>query len=133
MARAPVPKEGKDPTDEFFANLSSVGHERLLHDAQGSLRVDVENGPRTEHFYVKIDKGHVEVSRKSARADAVVRISRDGFNQLVEGKMNTDAALLRGTLLAEGDLGLLTSFQRLFPGPPESQLSFLERKKGREA
>ena len=28
--------------------------------------------------------------------------------------------LLRGVLLAEGDLGLVMSFQRLFPGPPKS-------------
>jgi hypothetical protein len=28
--------------------------------------------------------------------------------------------MLRGALQAEGDLGLLMSFQRLFPSPPKS-------------
>jgi putative sterol carrier protein len=39
---------------------------------------------------------------------------------MVEGKVNAMAAVLRGEVSLEGDLGLVISFQRLFPGPPRT-------------
>jgi putative sterol carrier protein len=62
--------------------------------------------------------GDVEVSHKNARADAVVRLDRDMFDGMVSGTVNALAATLRGELLAEGDLGLVMHFQRLFASPP---------------
>jgi hypothetical protein len=40
---------------------------------------------------------------------------------MVIGKANAMAATLRGVIVPEGDLGLVISFQRLFPGPPASR------------
>jgi putative sterol carrier protein len=70
---------------------------------------------------VAVDKGHLAVSRRNARADCVVRAAKDLFDEVAEGRANAMAALLRGRMGVEGDLELLVRFQRLFPGPPDSR------------
>lgn len=107
-----------DATTEFFQDLGTRGHEPLLEKATGTVRFDVSNGKRTGHWLVTIKKGDVAVSQKNARADCVARADRAVFDGIVKGEVNPMAALLRGTLSAEGDPELLVLFQRLFPGPP---------------
>ncbi len=65
-----------------------------------------------------IDKGDVSVSRRNAAADATVRATKELFDGLASGEVNTMAAVLRGAVEFEGDPELLVLFQRLFPGPP---------------
>ena len=110
-----------DATAEFFDELARRGHEPLLASASGTLRVDLVEGKRVEHWYVTIKKGNVAVSRDNADADAVVRLDRSLFESMASGKVNAMAAALRGVVAPEGDLGLVISFQRLFPGPPRSR------------
>ena len=109
-----------DPTTTFFDKLVARGHEPLLQSTSGTLRIELKNGSRTQYWYVAITKGDIAVSNANAEADAVVRTTKALFGDMATGRVNAMAATLRGVLLAEGDLGLVMSFQRLFPGPPKS-------------
>jgi putative sterol carrier protein len=82
------------------------------------VRFDLVDGGSVRRWYVAVDRGAVSVSHRSAKADAIVRLDRTLFDRVVTGRSNAIAALLRGSIVAEGDLGLVLSFQRLFPGPP---------------
>ncbi len=86
-------------------------------------------GTETERFLIAVDKGDVIVSNRPARPDATLRAERSLFNRMVEGELNAIAAVLRGVVVIEGDLGLAASFVRLFPGPPDSLRSFKERQR----
>jgi putative sterol carrier protein len=110
-----------DATAEFFAELGQRGHEPLLASTSGTLRFDLADGRRLEHWYVTIEKGNVAVSHENSDADAVVRLDRSLFDSMATGKVNAMSAALRGVLAPEGNLGLIISFQRLFPGPPRSR------------
>ena len=108
----------RSPTAAFFDDLAARGREPLLKSACGSLRFDMADGDRVEHWRVEIDNGDVAVSRSKSRADAVVRLDKAMSDGLVTGRVNAMAAALRGELVPDGDLSLLLLFQRLFPGPP---------------
>jgi putative sterol carrier protein len=109
-----------DTITAFFEGLAERGHEPLLQSTSGRLRFDLGIGKRVEHWYVTIKSGDLGVSHASGLADAVVRVDRALFEKIVQGRANGMTALLRGLIEAEGDLGLLMSFQRLFPAPPKS-------------
>jgi putative sterol carrier protein len=114
-------KTSTDATAAFFERLATRGHEPLLQSASGTLRLELKNGRRTQYWYVTIKKGDVAVSNANAEADAVLRTDKALADQMVTGRVNAMAATLRGAVQAEGDLGLVMSFQRLFPGPPGSR------------
>lgn len=105
---------------DFFADLGRRGHEALLGNATGSVRFDLVRGDDTDHWLVTVNKGDVTVKNAEAEADCIVRLDRSLFDGIVRGKANAMSAVLRGELLAEGDLDLLMLLQRLFPGPPTS-------------
>ena len=113
----------KDATSAFFSDLAERGHEPLLATTTGTLRFDLVSGKRVEHWFVSLKKGDVTVSQKDTRANAIVRLDRALFDRMVTGRANAMAATLRGVIVPEGDLGLVISFQRLFPGPPASRRS----------
>jgi putative sterol carrier protein len=106
-----------DPTEQFFEELGSRGHEPLLAQVQGSARFDLVNGGRTARWLVTVDRGDITVSRRNSRADCVVRTSKALFDRIASGKANAMAAFLRGEIVVEGDPELLMLIQRLFPGP----------------
>lgn len=106
-----------DLTAEFFAELGRRGHEPLLSKATGSARFDVVNGKRTERWLVTIDKGNINVSRRNAAADCVLRTDRASFGRAAAGELNLMAAVLRGEVEVRGDPRLLVLLQRLFPRP----------------
>lgn len=117
------PKANRAPatgTAEFFRRLQERGHEPILKGDSGTLRFDVDRGGQTERWFVTIDCGGVSVSHARGRADGVVKLDGDLFDQLVAGTANAVTAQLRGVLMAEGDLHLFMVFQRLFPSPPRS-------------
>jgi putative sterol carrier protein len=107
-----------DATETFFAELGTRGHEPLLEKAKGTLRFELRRGKLTDRWLVVIDKGDVSVSRRNAPADVTLRTTRELFDGLASGEVNTMAAVLRGAVEFEGDPELLVHFQRLFPGPP---------------
>ena len=92
----------------------------MLQDATGSIRFDLARADGIDHWLVAMKAGEVMVSRAAAGADCVVRADKALFNRIARGEVNAMAALLRGELIAEGDLELLMLVQRLFPGPPGS-------------
>jgi predicted lipid carrier protein YhbT len=107
-----------ETTTEFFAELERRGHEPLLEKVKGTIRFDVVEGKRTLRWLVSIDRGDVQVSRRNAAADVVVRSDGSLFDQVVTGRTNATAAVLRGTIRVDGEVEPLILFQRLFPGPP---------------
>jgi putative sterol carrier protein len=107
----------RSPTAAFFDDLAGRGREPLLNSRSGSIRFDLLDQERTEHWSVLIDKGDVDVSRSRGPADAVVRLEKSTFDRMVSGEVNAMAAVLRGEIVPEGDLGLVILFQRTFPGP----------------
>ncbi len=126
---SPKPKPtNRDAATAFFDDVTSRGPQPLLHHASGTLRFDIIDDSSVEHWYVTLERGSVTVSHRNAKADAVMRTEKTLFERMCKGTMNTDAAILRGVVDVEGDLGLLASFDRLLPGPPDSRASFLERQ-----
>ncbi|MFE9692425.1 SCP2 sterol-binding domain-containing protein [Micromonospora sp. NPDC005806] len=105
------------PIEEFFAQLGRRRHEPLLAKASGTVRFEIAQGLCTEHWYVRVDRGDLTVSRENIEADAVVRASRELFDRVASGEEYILAALLRGEVSAEGRLPLLVLFERLLPGP----------------
>ena len=103
-------------TDDFFTRLRHREHEPILARVTGAIRFDLA-GTRTEHWMVGVDHGSLTVSRGTGMADCVVHATASLFERIVSGQENTIAALLRGAVIAEGDLDLLVRFQRIFPGP----------------
>src|SRR3974390_1978030 len=105
--KQPGTAQSADPVDKFLADLALRGHEPLLHGAAGTLR--------------------------AIRPDASIRTERSLFEGMVTGTVNATAAMLRGVLVVDGDLGLLTAFSRLFPGPPRSLGGLRGRHRERSA
>ena len=108
----------RDPSERFFADLASRGHEPLLRKATGSTRFDVVDGRRTRRWIVEVDKGDIAVSKGGGAASCVLRADKAVFDKVVAGRLNAVAAVLRGELQVEGDWRLLVRMQRLFPGRP---------------
>lgn len=71
------------------------------------------------------------ITRAGDAADCVVRTDATLFNDLVRGRANALAALLRGRLVAEGVPELLVRFQRLFPAPTGRKLTASDRTVGK--
>jgi SCP-2 sterol transfer family len=109
-----------DPVGEFFGELAERGREPLLQNVSGTLRFDLVDGELVQHWYLTIKNGDIAVSRSNAEADAVVRSIRALFEGMTAGRVNAMAAVLRGALVPRGNLALVVSFQRLFPGPAAS-------------
>ena len=103
-----------EPTKRFFEALAKKKSEPLLRTVSGTLRCDLEDGERTEHWYVTIKKGDVTVSHKRADADCVVSTDLATFEAILGGEMNAMAAVLRGLVSVEGRVRLLVALQALF-------------------
>ena len=102
----------------FFDALAEQGPNPLLARTTGTIRCDLANGGDIEYVLVAIDKGVITVSYAKRDADAIVRCDRELFDGITSGRINVMAALLRGVIDVEGDLNLLSRFQKVFPGPP---------------
>jgi predicted lipid carrier protein YhbT len=119
-ARAGSPTMTADPISQFFADLAAPGHLATFEGDSATLRFDVHDGGQIQHWYVAVSNGDVAVSRQNKAADAVIHVERPTFEAIVTGRMNAQAALLRGLLTCEGSMAALMMFQRCLPGPPGS-------------
>jgi putative sterol carrier protein len=108
-----------EPTRALFTRLSSE-HQPLLASMTGSVRFDIADGERTEHWFLQIHRGDVVVSHKGDEADCVISADIATFDAILTGRMNAMAAVLRGAITIEGKVVLLTALQRLFPGSIET-------------
>jgi hypothetical protein len=105
--------------EKFFQDLARSGPQPLLARVSGSIRIEVVDGDTCERFRIDVQKGLVKFSRRNGRADANIRIERQLCADIVTGRENAMAAMLRGELVPDGDLRLVMSFSRVFPGPPK--------------
>lgn len=108
-----------EPIEEFFERLTRGGPDRLRR-ADGSLRIDLTSGTKTERWFITMHGGDVSVSHRNAKADSVIRTSKDQFEGMISGRVNAMSAALRGVVSLEGDPTLLVLFQRALPGPPST-------------
>jgi putative sterol carrier protein len=108
-----------DTTEAFFKGVAKTD-QPLLARIKGTLRFDLDDKSKIEHWFVSVDRGRVSVSHRNAAADAVVEADRSLFDQIVDGSVNGMAAVLRGAVVLKGDLGLMISFARLFRSPMTS-------------
>ncbi|MFF4892806.1 SCP2 sterol-binding domain-containing protein [Micromonospora chersina] len=106
---------------EYLDREVAGRHPDLPETTAGTLRLDLQDGARTEHWLLTIDHQEVRVARLVDEADLVVRADREVFDRIAAGRLNPAAALLRNDLTAQGDLRLLLSLRRIFPGPPDAR------------
>ncbi|RIV36616.1 SCP2 sterol-binding domain-containing protein [Micromonospora radicis] len=110
-----------DATTRFFEDLDHRGYDPLLAKLSGTLRFDLHEGPQTMHWLVRIERGEIQVSRQDMEADTVIGTSPAMFEELVTGRENGLAALLRGDMTVTGDARLIVQLERIFPGPPYTE------------
>ena len=104
-----------EPIEEFFERLTRSVPDRLRR-ADGSLRIDLTSGKTTERWFITRHGGDISVSHRNAKADSVIRTSKDQFEGMITGRVNAMSAALRGVVSLEGDPTLLVLFQRALPG-----------------
>jgi putative sterol carrier protein len=109
-----------NPSADFFDELQRRGHEPLLEGAKGVVCVELLDGGRIERRIVAIDRGDIAVPDEGAAADCTLRVPGSIFDDLVGGRANALACVLRGAMNVEGDWALMLLFQRLFPSPPRA-------------
>jgi hypothetical protein len=110
-----------DPISQFFDDLAQPGHLATFECESATIRLDVPGGDaRVDRWFITIHDGDVSVSHNRGPAEAVVTIARPAAEQMVTGRLNAQAALLRGLLTCEGSMAACMMFQRCLPGPPGS-------------
>ena len=120
-----------DPAAEFFERLAQGGREPRLARTTGSIRFDLGGDDKTELWRIEIRRGAINVSHADGAADCVVRADTGLFDDLVHGRANAMASILRGRLMTDGDPALLIRFQRLFPAPPKRKMTASARTVGK--
>ncbi|MFI5488352.1 MULTISPECIES: SCP2 sterol-binding domain-containing protein [Micromonospora] len=110
--------------------MSAVQHLRRLGPGRrpdlpdalaGTVRLDMMEDGRTEHWYLAIADQRVRVSRSTDDAELVVRADREVFDQLARGELHPAAALMRNEVTVQGDIRLFLLLRRIFPGPPDAR------------
>jgi hypothetical protein len=109
-----------DPVGVFFAVLAEPGHLATFEGQSATIRFDIGDGEDVDRWHVRVTNGDVTVTHRSSPADAIVRVQRRHFAAMVTGRLNAQAALLRGLLTCEGSVAAFIMFQRCLPGPPGS-------------
>jgi hypothetical protein len=111
-----------DPVSDFFATLAAPpGHLAMFERESATLRFDVADGEHVDRWHVTVSDGDTTVTQRKDPADVVVWIDRDRMAELVTGRLNAMAGLLRGLLVCEGSAAAAMMFQRCLPGPPGSK------------
>jgi putative sterol carrier protein len=100
--------------------LAESGHLATFDGESATLRFDVADGADVGHWRLKVSNGNVSVTREERAADAVVRADRPRFEAMVTGRLNAQAAMLRGLLVCEGSMAACIMWQRCLPSPPGS-------------
>ena len=120
-------------TERFFDRLASGESISIIGSAKGTIRFDLIDGRRTDHWRVALSRGTVAVTRSDEPADTVITAQRKDFDEVADGHINALAAGLRGLLGIEGDPAVLVRFQRLFPaGEPKREAASSARTVGRQ-
>jgi putative sterol carrier protein len=120
-----------DATAEFFTGLSTRGPEPLLGKTKATVRFDIADNGRTDHWLLGIDNGSLEVSRSSGEADCIISAEKAAFDKVASGQTNAMSSFLRGAIAVDGDPRLLVRVQRLFPAPTSMPETSADRSVGK--
>ncbi|MFI2710164.1 SCP2 sterol-binding domain-containing protein [Micromonospora sp. NPDC018662] len=105
--------------ERFFASLPARAPAVLRSPIGGTLRIDLTDGNRTEHWYVTLAPGSARVSRREERApDAVLTVGTHLFERLVTGREAGLAVVLRNEATFGGHVVLFLALRRFLPDPP---------------
>jgi hypothetical protein len=115
-----MPTAQTDVIGDFFASLAAPGHLATFEGESATLRFDVTDGDKIDRWHVTVSDGDTTVVRRKDPADVVIGIAGDRMAELVTGRLNAQAALLRGLLSFAGKPAVAMMFQRCLPGPPGS-------------
>lgn len=107
-----------DASVRFFEDLAASGRHRLPSKDDGTMRFDLADRERTEHWMVVIRHGDVSLSREIREADCIIHAEHDLFDKVATGEESWLPLVFRGALVVKGDLRLLTEFRKLLPGQP---------------
>jgi len=110
-----------DVAEQFLRSLADRGFQPLLRTTTGTLAFRLLDRSEMQEWLLVVENGNVSVSVGAGHADATLTVDRSLFEQMVRGRANATAALLRGEVAIEGDLDLLMAVQRLFPGPDDAR------------
>ena len=106
-----------DPTSEFFRGMAARGVDAKLNQVNVRVRFDSVDNGRTSSWLLTVDDGAVDVSSGTGDADCVLAAERAVFNNVLSGRTNAMAAVLRGEVRLSGDPEVLVVLQRLLPDP----------------
>lgn len=107
-----------DSTNEFFNGLGRRGHEPLLSTVSGTVRFDLERDQQTDHWFLNIQKGNIEVSREQREADCVIHAEEACFDGIARGEVKPLTAWLRNEVAVDGRFQFLVLLERILPSPP---------------
>ncbi|MET8086177.1 SCP2 sterol-binding domain-containing protein [Micromonospora sp. NPDC005237] len=102
-------------TSAFFERLAAACRDPRFQKVCGSVRFDIGSGDDLEQWFLVIDHGDMQVSRSGDPATTVIRVSAQVADAMARGEVNGLAAIARGEILVDGDLGLALRIGRLFP------------------
>lgn len=111
------PASPADPVSQFFGGLTAPGQLATFAGQSATLRFDVGDDDGVPPWYVAVTRGEVAVSRSTGATDAVITIDRPYLEAIVTGRLNAQAAILRGLLTCGGSMAAFIMFQRCLPGP----------------
>ncbi|WP_431883889.1 SCP2 sterol-binding domain-containing protein [Micromonospora gifhornensis] len=107
--------------EQFFATLPARAPQVLRAPLTGTLRIDLADDGRTEHWVLRMRPGAVDVDQGPAEADAIWYSSVDLFDRLVTGRAHALAALFRNESTFSGRVTLFLAFRRFFPPAPDTR------------
>ncbi|MEV6691837.1 SCP2 sterol-binding domain-containing protein [Micromonospora sp. NPDC051196] len=110
-----------EATKQFFATLPARAPHVLRGPVTGTLRIDLSDGHRTEHWVLRMRPGAIEVGQGPAEADSIWYCGVDLFDRLVTGRAQALAALFRNESTFTGNVVLFLAFRRFFPPAPGTQ------------
>jgi len=107
-----------DTISDFFQKLGERPQQALLGHMRGAVRFDVRGDQgQVDQWVVAVDSGAVTVSHGNAEVDCAIGADRALLESLIKGQANAMSAVLRGELRCSGDVEMLLTIQRIFPGP----------------
>ncbi|MGW1060786.1 SCP2 sterol-binding domain-containing protein [Micromonospora rubida] len=115
----------------FFEQLTDVGNDPRFCKVRGTVRFDIRDGDRVEQWLLDIDHGRLRVTRGADNAGTVITTSVEVADAMARGELNGLAAITRGEILVDGDLGLALRIGRLFPVPPAAQRQAVPQRGGK--
>src|SRR5262249_2162153 len=93
-----------DPASPVFAELTVAVPLATVEGDSSRVRRGGRKGGTVRDGDAAARNGDVAVTRQNKAADAVINVDRAPFEAIVTGRMNAQAALLRGVLTCEGSM-----------------------------